>query len=190
MRSACGDSKLSLRVGVGQVRCVSRRIKEHNSPYWPAREIAILVDVEDLMEQWLPSVEALVSLGRAELGNDWPFSMVPVVNSQVLASLAVNPSSHGPLHDADFAREWADSFSQPIHSSVLLEKFEAAAAACSAISAIAKCRGTAELHPEEEEVYSRAVATFKSAYGAIVERSRTDRGRTCPTRARVFGGEP
>jgi len=126
------------------------------------------VNVEDLMEQWLPSVEALVSLGRAELRNDWPFRMVPVVNSQVLASLAVNPSSHGPLYDADFAREWADSVGQPIHSSVLLEKFEAAAA-CSAISAIAKCRGTAELHPEEEEVYSRVVATFKSAYGAIVD---------------------
>ena len=155
-----------------QVRCVSRPIMEYDSPYWPAREVAILVDVEDLMKQWFPSVEALLSLGRDELGNDWPFRMVPVMNNQVLASLAVRPSSHAPLPDADFAGEWTDFVGQPMHSSVLLEKFEAAAVACSEISAIVKCRGTRDLHPEEEEVSLRATATFESEYRAIADAAK------------------
>ena len=150
-----------------KVRCVSRPIMEYDSPYWPAREVAILVDVEDLMKQWAPSVEALLSLGREELRNDWPFRMVPVMNNQVLASLALRPSSHAPLPDAEFAEEWAAFVGQPIHSSALLEKFEAAAVACSEISAIVKCRGTRDLHPEEEEVSSRAMAKFESEHRAI-----------------------
>ena len=150
-----------------QVRCVSRPIMKHDSPYWPAREVAILVDVEDLMKQWLPSVEALLSLGQDELGNDRPFRVVPVMNDQVLASLAVRPSTYAPLHDADFAREWTDFVGQPIHSSALLEKFEAAAVACAEVSAILRCRGTRDLHPAEEEVSSRAMATFHREYRAI-----------------------
>lgn len=155
-------------VGRGwKVRCVSRPIKEFDSPYWPAREVAILVDVEDLMKQWAPSIEALLSLGREELKDDWPFRMVPVMNNQVLASLALRPSSHAPLPDAEFAQEWAAFVGQPIHSSALLEKFKAATVACSEISAILRCRGTRDLHPEEEKVFSRAVAVFESEHRAI-----------------------
>ena len=148
-------------------RCVSRPINEHDSPYWPAREVAILLEIENLATQWIPNVENLLSLGKKHLENDWPFRTVPVMKGQVLASLALVPSSHMPLPDQNFAREWSDFVDLPLHSSVLLEKFDAAVDACMQISAIIKCRGTKDLHPAEEEVLSRAVNTFKSNHKTI-----------------------
>ena len=145
-----------------KARCVSRPINEHDSPYWPAREVAILLEIEDLAAQWIPNVEDLLSLGKKHLENDWPFRTVPVMKGQFLASLALVPSSHMPLPDQNFAREWSDFVDQPLHSSVLLDKFDAAVDACMQISAIIKCRGTKDLHPEEDEVLARAVNTFKS----------------------------
>ena len=68
-------------------RCVSRPINKHDSPYWPAREVAVLLEIEDLAAQWIPNVENLLSLGKKHLKNDWPFRTVPVMNGQVLASL-------------------------------------------------------------------------------------------------------
>ena len=32
-------------------RCVSRSINEHDSPYWPAREVVVLVEIQDLVAQ-------------------------------------------------------------------------------------------------------------------------------------------
>ena len=66
-------------------RCVSRPINKHDSPYWPAREVAVLLKLEDLAAQWIPNVENLLLLGKKHLKNDWPFRTVPVMNGQVLA---------------------------------------------------------------------------------------------------------
>ena len=150
-----------------KARCVFRPINEHDSPYWPAREVAILLDIEDLAAQWIPNVENFFSLGKKHLENDWPFRTVPVTKGQVLASLALVPSSHMPLPDQSFAREWSAFVDLPLHSSVLLEKFDAAVDACMQISAIFECRGAKDLHSEEEEVLSRAVNTFKSNHETI-----------------------
>ena len=67
-------------------RCVSRPINGYDSPYWPAREVAVLLEIEDLAVQWIPNVEHLLSLGRKYLKNDWPFRTVPVMNGQGLVS--------------------------------------------------------------------------------------------------------
>ena len=162
-----------------KVRCVSRPINEHDSPYWPAREVAILLEIENLAEQWIPNVEDLLSLGKKHLENDWPFRTVPVMKGQILASLALVPSSHMPLPDHNFAREWSDFVDRLLHSSVLLDKFDAAVDACMQISAIIKCRGTKDLHPEEDEVLARAVTTFKSNHETL--RNAADR-----TKAELF----
>ena len=140
----------------------SRPISEHDSPYWPAREVAVLLKIEDLAAQWIPNGGSLLSLGKKHLENDWPFRTVPVMNGQVLASLALVPSSHIPLPDQNFAREWSDFVDLPLHSPVASEKFDAAVDACIQISAIIKCRGIKDLHSEEDEVLARAVNTFKS----------------------------
>ena len=143
-------------------RCHSRPINEDNSPYWPAREVAILIEIDDLAEQWTPSLEQFLSLGAQHLDNDWPFRAVPVMNGQIVPSMALLPSPYMPLRDQDFVRNWSDFIDQPMHSSDLLDAFETAADACVRISAIVRCRGVEHFHPEENEVLSTAFDTFKS----------------------------
>ena len=149
------------------VRCLSRPIDESDSPYWPAREVAVAVEIEDIETQWLPNLEELLSLGTKHLDIDWPFRVVPVMNGQILASLAFLPTSQMPVPDQDFAREWVDFIDWPIHSSILLETFEEAWLACMQVSAIVNCRNVQDLHPDEDEVLSRVVDTFNSSREAI-----------------------
>ncbi len=143
-----------------RARCFSRPINENDSPYWPAREVAILLEIEDLAAQWVPNVEEFLLLGTKHLENDWPFRTVPVMNGQILAPLALVPSSHMPLPDQIFAREWSDFIDLPMYSSVLSEKLDEALDACMQISAIINCRGVQDLHPEEDAVLSKALDTF------------------------------
>ena len=143
-------------------KCHSRPINEDDSPYWPAREVAILFEIEDLAELWLPNLEEVLSLGARHLENDWPFRAVPVMNGQILPSMALCPSSYMPLRDTQFSQNWSDFIDQPMHSSDLLDAFETAADACVRISAIVRCRGIENFHPEEREVLSAAFDTFKS----------------------------
>ena len=143
-----------------QARCLSRPIDEWDSPYWPARETAILLDVEDIETQWVPNIEKFFSVTTKHLNNDWPFRIVPVINGQVLAPLALLPSSYIPLLDQEFARDWSQFIDQPIHSSALAQKFDEAVEACMQISAIINCRSLPSLQPEEEDVLANALDTF------------------------------
>ena len=154
-----------------KVRCLSRPMDELDSPYWPAREVAILVEIDDLAEQWLPIVEELLSAAAQHLVNDWPFRAVPVMNGQILASLALIPTSHIPLPDMEFTREWADTIDQPMHSSTLLKKFDEAVEAILHVSAIVNARGTQGLHPDESDVFSRALDTFKNRMTEVTDAS-------------------
>ena len=143
-------------------KCHSRPINKDDSPYWPAREVAILLKIDDLAEHWLPNLEEFLSLGAKHLENDWPFRAVPVMNGRILPSMALLPSSYMPLRDQEFAGHWSDFIDQPMHSSDLLDTFEDAADACVRISAIVRCRGVEDFHPEENEALSIAFDTFKS----------------------------
>ena len=158
-------------------KCHSRPINEVDSPYCPAREVAILLKIDDLAEQWIPNLEEFLSLGAKHLENDWPFRTVPVLNGQILPSMALLPSSYVPLRDVDFALEWSDFIDQPMHSSNLLDTFEVAVEACVRISAIVRCRGVEDFHREENEVLSIAFDAFQSNRKIIanaVDRTETE----------------
>lgn len=150
-----------------KVHCLSRRIEELDSPYWPAREVAMLVEVDDLADQWLPILEELLSIAAKHLDNDWPFAVVPVMNGQVLSALATVPTSFIPLPDQDFSRKWSNSLNRPSFSSILLDNFEEALNASLQISAIINARGIQDLHSDEEAVLSRTLDNFKTSRVAI-----------------------
>ena len=143
-----------------KARCLSRPTHEYDSVYWPAKEVVILVEITDFEIQWERYVHETLSLGKRYLKDDWPYTTVPIMNERVLSCLALRPSSHMPLPDPDFASKWSDSIDKPIFSSTLMESFDEAIAACMHISAIITCRGVEDLHPEEDEVLSKAVDTF------------------------------
>lgn len=147
-------------------QCWSRPIDESDSVYWPAREIAILVEIADF-ESDARYIEDGLAIGQQQLGNDWPFRIVPVIGGQVLASLALLPSSHMPLPDQDFAQEWQGHIDRPFLSSETAERFDAAIAACAQMSAIVTCRDLENLHPEEDEVFSKAIESFERNRGLV-----------------------
>jgi len=141
--------------------CVSRVTNESDSVYWPAREVAILIEITDFATQFARWVDDTLSLGKQHLRDDWLFSTVPVVNDRVVAPLALRPSSLMPLPDTDFTCRWSDCLDKPFFSSTLIETFEEAVSACMEVSAIVACRDLQDLHPEEGEILSRALDTFK-----------------------------
>ena len=160
-----------------KARCLSRPVDQCDSGYWPAREVAILVEIADFETQWGSYVEEPLSLGKKHLGHDWPYRTVPIVNGQVLASLALRPSSHMPFPDEDFAREWSDCIDKTIFSAILVETFDEAIAACMHVSAIIACRDLQDLHPEEDQILSKALDIFKKNRAIVAnaaERTGTD----------------
>ena len=142
-------------------RCLSRALDKSNSAYWPACEVAILVEITDFETQWARWIDETLSLGKQHLENDRLFSSVPVMNDQVLAPLALRASSPMPVHDPDFARNWSACLDKPIFSSALVETFDEAVDACMQISAIFVCCDLQDLHPQEGEILSKDMDTFK-----------------------------
>ena len=151
------------------IRCLSRPIDESDSVYWPAREIAILVELPDLEGESLRCLDDGFVIGRQILGEDWPFRMVPIINGQILASLALRPSSNMPLPDRDFVHDWSEHVDQPLQSSQAERMLEHGIDSCHRISAILTCRGSEELHPEEEKALSDSVDAFKRTRARVAE---------------------
>ena len=150
-----------------KAKCWSRPVDESDSVYWPAREVAILVEIADFeTDRYL---EDGIAIGQQRFRNDWRFRVVPVLNGQVLASLAILPSSHMPLPDQDFAKEWREHINLPSLSSEIANSFDEAFAACLQLSAIMACRDLEDIHPEESDVFSKSIESFKHNREIVAE---------------------
>ena len=157
-------------------KCLTRPIDSSDSPYWPAAEIAILVEISDF-ETDVNYIDDCLSIGQEQLAKDWRFRVVPVINGYVIPALALIPSSLMPLPDQDFEIEWQDNIELPFLSSEKAcnsEAFDSAVAACTQISAILYSLDLTILLPEEEEVLSKAVTSFNSNREVIVASAEED----------------
>lgn len=161
------ESKLSQEGFVGHT--ASRPINESDSPYWPARQIAVLAEMPDTETEWLGTLDDCFAIVHQELKEDWPFRVVPVVDGHVIGSLALCNSSQGPFPDLDFARDWSKHIRLPILQSEAEQKLSEGIASCHLISGILTCRGTHDLHPEEERALSDAVNSFHRTFEAVTE---------------------
>ena len=158
------------------IRCQTRLVDEADSIYWPPMEIAVLVEIEDFEKDASYLGESL-SVGRELIGQEWRFRVVPVINGQVVPEMAILPSSKKPLPDLKFAEEWQSNIDLPFLSSDTYEAFEQAMKACDVISAVLSCRDIEILHPEEDDVLSRAIYAFKRNREFVVtiaEKSKLD----------------
>ena len=137
----------------------TRPVNDRDSVYWPAVEVAILVKINNF-ETDSGYIEDCLSSGAEQLARDWPFCVVPVINNQVIAALALVPSSHGPLPDVDFAHKWQAHIDFPFLSSEVSNAFDEAVEACKQISAIISCRDLTKLHRKEEDILSKTLDNF------------------------------
>ena len=149
-------------------RCWSRPINENDSVYWPPKEIAILVGITDFETDML-YLEDCLAIGQQHPENDFRYRIVPVINGQVLAPLAMLPSSHIPLPDQDFAQDWQKHINQPFLSPGIAENFDEALAACTQVSAILACCELENLHPEEDKIFSKAIESFEHNHELVAE---------------------
>ena len=142
-------------------KCWVRSLDEPDSVYWPAKEVAITVDIENL-ETDANYIEDSLGLGQQCLGSNWRFRVVAVINGIVLAPVALAPSSPVPLPDLNFSDEWQPNISLPFFTSEAVAAFDGALAACMQLSGIMVCRDLDNLHPDEHKVFSKVLEAFKS----------------------------
>ena len=164
------DLQAALKRSGHIVRCLLRPVPDQDSVYWPPQEIAILVEVSDVEVESLAALYDALAAGQEHFAQDWPFRAVPSMHGQVLADLALCPSSLMPLPDENFARDWSENVDQPLHSVASLTRpFDDGIAACQRVSAILTCRGLEDLHPEEENALSQALESFDRSREAVAE---------------------
>ncbi|WP_006745855.1 hypothetical protein [Thioalkalivibrio paradoxus] len=149
-------------------RCWSRPVNEADSVYWPAREVAVLIEITDF-EADAQYIEDALAMGQRHLENDWRFRVVPVINGYVLPTLALLPSSHTPLPDHDFAEAWKEHINRPFFSSQIVDRFDEALAACNQLSGILSCRDFENLHAKEKRAFSQALESFEHNRDLVAE---------------------
>jgi len=137
-------------------KCWSKSIDETDSPFWPPREIAIAVDINDF-ETDAEYIDASFEVAHRHFNGTWLYRIVPVINGFIVAPLAMLQSSNIPLPDQDFRKNWEGHIALPFISSPILEKLDEALAACIQVSAIIACRNLDSLHPEEDKALSDAI---------------------------------
>lgn len=140
-------------------RCWSRPADDENSVYWPAAEVAILVEIDNF-ESNSGYLEDCLGAGAKQLAQDWQYCIVPVINNRVIAALAFVPSSLGPLPDEGFWHKWQKHIDVPFLSSDVSNAFDDAVAACTQISAIISCCDLTDLHIEENDALLKAIDAF------------------------------
>ncbi|MEX0915951.1 MAG: hypothetical protein WDZ60_08660, partial [Wenzhouxiangellaceae bacterium] len=153
-------------------RCWSRPTDEADSVYWPAREVAVLVEITDF-ETDAGYIEDSLAAAQGHLGTDWRFRVVPVINNYVVPALAVLPSSHVPFPDHDFTKDWQDLIDRPFLSPEIVDRFDEALTACTQLSGILACRDPENLHPYEQEVFSKSVESFERHRDHVAEAADT-----------------
>jgi len=140
--------------------CQTRPVIESDSVYWPPEEIAVLVKIEDF-EKDAGYLDESLSVGRDQLGDNWQYRVVPVINGLVVAELAMRPSSLMPMPDQKFSMEWQSHIDLPFVSAKTSKSFEQAVKACNEMSAILNCCNLDNLHPEEEDAFEKAGNAFE-----------------------------
>lgn len=154
-----------------RARCCTRPLDESDSFRWPPREVAILIEVSDLVDE-LDNVEKCIEVGTQVLKEDWDFRVVPVMDGVVVVAMAFGSWSSGMYRDAEFASRWQSHIDRPFMKSSAVDDFDAAIAACTALSSIVHCRGVEDLRPSEEEALGSAIEAFRIKHQNLVSLAR------------------
>lgn len=144
-------------------KCWSRPIDGADSPFWPPREIAISVDINDF-ETDAEYINAACEIADRHFNGTWLYRVVPVINGFIVAPFAMLQSSSLPLPDQDFSKNWEEHIALPFISSPILEKLDEALSACIQVSAIINCRNLDSLHPEEDRALSDAIEVASQSH--------------------------
>lgn len=156
--------------------CWTRSTDKTRSAYWPAVEVAVLVEIVGF-DTDLDFLADCLLVGKEQLASDWQFLVVPVIRGYVMPILAFRLPLQKMFLDLNFEREWQDHIDLPFFSAeqaINSEVFDAAVNNCMQISALVHFRDLENLYPEEESVLLRSVDDFernRKVIGAFAEES-------------------
>ncbi len=139
------------------VQCYAHTIDALDSIYWPAKKVAVLIEIDDF-ETYLENLEDFMALCQEHL--EWQFSIVPLLNGYVIPTLAMVSAAHMPLYDQNFEKIWQNYIDYPFLCSPLLDKFDKAMGACFQLSAILTCCNLENSHPDEEGLWLNSLESF------------------------------
>lgn len=159
-----------------------RRNDRHDCPYWPASEIAILVELPNFQSEERDWVECL-GICNEEISMSWPFSIVPVVNKRVVPSMALVPSNSSPvgfLPDTNFESKWGDVLKHRFASTHLYKCFESIVSSCIEISSYLSCLELKSLHADEELVLSKIAEFIEHGTDQLIKYADAGELDECP----------
>ena len=141
----------------------SRPVDESDSVYWPAREVAVLVEIADF-ETDAHYIEDGIAVGQQYFRNDWRFRVVPVLKGQsssVFSDFFLRRICRLP--DQGFVQMNGGSISTfPSSSSEIAKSFDEAFTACVQLSAIMACCVIWKIRiRRRRDVFSKSIESFK-----------------------------
>jgi energy-coupling factor transporter ATP-binding protein EcfA2 len=149
-------------------KCWLRTDDKEDSPNWPSKEIAILVDINSFEDG--DYSETCLHIASDTFKDKWRFYVVPVINNQVIASLAMSPPNSIiplPFPYINFYTKWKKDIKRTFHTPKVSACFDIASTACHKISSIILCRDMQNLHPKEDDLLEEQINLFKQNLNEI-----------------------
>lgn len=142
-----------------EAKCATRPGEKHNSPYWPNREVAIVIDLTSI-ESDGAHIEQALEVGHHHLQNNWKYCVVPTVGGNVIARAVMERSMGMGLPVTEFTDNWKEHISPSFPSDTLAIAFADAGSACLSLSAILCCSSLDAPHPVEVDLQNKLIDQF------------------------------
>ena len=148
--------------------CVTRPGEKHNSPFWPNRDVAIIVELTSLAQDGA-HIEQTLEVGNQYLSEGLKCCVVPTVNGKVITRAVMERALGMNIPVTDFTEKWNGHISASIPGDVLTRLFEDASSACISLSGITSCCGLDDYRDEETELFDKLIEQFEVSKERLTE---------------------
>ena len=139
-----------------------KEIKAKDTIYWPPVEISILIKMENILEQ-ASHIDIVLDSAKNILGQDWIYSLTPLVKEVVIPGMSVKPAFNMPLPYPylDFSNIWTNDSKYTFFESVYQGYFQLCLSSIQSLSLIVAVRDLSDLTEGEGETIDKLKHTFK-----------------------------
>ena len=151
-------------------KCFLKPTAKPNSHYWPAVDIAVVIEISDFEED-MEYLERGLLACKEVLGHNWIYCVVPAMSGVVLAEFAMQLSCDETrlLPDSTFAVAWRKYIKKPCLTASNSIAFDKAFNACDTVSAIINARNIENLLPEEDAALAKSIDNFEVNHKAVAD---------------------
>jgi len=139
-----------------------REIEAKDTIYWPPVEISILIKMDNILEQ-ASYIDIVIDSAKNILGQDWVYSLTPLVKGAIVPSMSIKPAFNMPLPypNLDFSNDWKNDSKYTFFESVYQSCFQLCLSSIQSLSLIVAVRDLSALTEDEGETIDKLKHTFK-----------------------------